>query len=146
MKQIKPWIQQPEIKEEKNKFKPTVHNKNMENLNLLINKNDVSNVDYTIGLVPVDHAEEINKLHCDNVVIYYCAKDSNNKPKIRPFELDIEDEKLSTTAKERKLAKAILVEKTEKIERVFDNLGISINKTNIKPTQLSKTHRLELAN
>ena len=91
-------------------------------ITLQANTNNIANVNYTTGGTNGHSLNPLNKLFCDNVILYY------NLP------LPSKDIRLDD------YLKAHLPEYTERVKRLFNEYNITINKRAIKPTQYKTTN------
>ena len=136
------------------------------NINSIINTCDTSNIDFTSGCSNNNAFKPISKRFCDNIILYFVIPEEtikNNKVlqeyvnKVdntngtealpRPEVESIQEITDNTDTWINKLLKEIapfLAENTEKIKRILNTLGISINKTHINQlVQHTKTIRFD---
>jgi hypothetical protein len=128
------------------------------NLNKIINQNDIYDVDYTKGGTPNNKLEPLGDIFSDNIIVYYFLDKTivENSKILQRFLLkrkagkdkeEEEDNKEEEEEEENKegtqqlqllnACKPYLAEHTLKIKRIFNNIGLKINKTDIKPTLLT---------
>ncbi|KAK8837707.1 hypothetical protein M9Y10_036247 [Tritrichomonas musculus] len=116
------------------------------NINVQVNSCDTSNIDFTYGGTNNNTFKPLSKRFCDNIILYFeLPKETINNNKVLQEYVNKADNNNTETTDNtdsdtwiNKLLKEIapfLAENTEKIKRIFNTLGIQINKTHIKPTR-----------
>ena len=96
-------------------------------LNKHINKSDLAYIDYSLGVDKNKTTNPLNKLFCDNIIvftpiekIYLYGLNENNER-----EIDI-----------KHIPKELLGKTTANIKFAFNQIGLTINKLQIKPTRI----------
>ena len=121
------------------------HETMLYNLNKIVNKSDISLVDYTNGGTIHDKPlEPLNELFSDNIVLFYPIDDKliKNIEKLKlkkAEETEQEEEQTIDNATLNKIAKDLLGSTTATIKRVLNQLDVDINKPDIKPIGIKKT-------
>jgi hypothetical protein len=151
------------------------------NLNKIINENNISNVDYTTGGIQNNKLEPLSNIFSDNIIVYYfldkiavenskvlqqfllkSKNKSKNKEENKEEEVEDaeeEEDKGNRDNRENSLqellndCKPYLAEHTLKTKRIFNSMGLKIDKTDIKPTipkvingQIAQLLKVSLAN
>ena len=121
------------IREDKKIPLNSIGNKNVKietmlsTLNKHINKSDIAYIDYSLGGDKNQSINPLNELFCDNIIvftpiekIYLYGLNENNEQ-----EIDI-----------KHIPKELLGKTTANIKFAFNQIGLSINKYQIKPTRI----------
>ena len=92
-------------------------------LNKHINKSDIAYLDYTLGGVKNQTIIPLNDIFCDNIIVF----------------TPIENRYLTNSEQEidiKNIPKELLARTTANIKFVFNQLGLQLNKLQIKPTRI----------
>ena len=96
-------------------------------LNKHVNKSDIAYIDYSVGGVKNQCINPLNELFCDNIIVFspieniYLFKLNENNER----EIDI-----------KHIPKELLGKTTANIKFAFNQIGLPINKNQIKPTRI----------